>query len=94
MTLFPPSPMPVEMRLTFCPATQGPMGGALAELSSEGLAWLPTVANLITLSCFGLSLLLNIYLTQVSNTLSNCPLITDLGSIYADALPQTSSEPG
>ena len=44
------------------------MGGALAELSSEGLAWLPTVTNLITLFCFGLSLLLNTYLTQVSNT--------------------------
>ena len=68
------------------------MGGALAELSSEGLAWLPTVANLITLSCFGLSLLLNTYLTQVSNTLSKCPADHRPGSVYADALPQASSD--
>jgi len=37
---------------------QGGLGGTLGQLDSQGLAWLPTVANFITLACFACSLLL------------------------------------
>ncbi|KAK9824524.1 hypothetical protein WJX72_011089 [[Myrmecia] bisecta] len=49
------------------PGLKGAAGQALARLSAEGLAWVPTAGNLLTLLCFTLCLALNSQLTQSSD---------------------------
>eukprot|EP00884_Botryococcus_braunii_P004655 jgi/Botrbrau1/14190/Bobra.182_3s0123.1 len=48
-------------------ALKGVAGQAIARLGQEGLAWVPTVGNVLTLLCFGLCIWLSQRFTEGSN---------------------------